>query len=137
MSEVSAKELISEYVRSYTGEADQFAFKPWQEERISPAELRSQVEAAFEQHGYWDTYGEFAMGGGPVVRIEPVKAHDNVFYLVTADHGISITGQYTSYEEGMAALAVLGHLVWHLSQTGVAKGLVWTPKPLPWPPGPR
>lgn len=80
------------------------------------------------------------MGGGPIVRLEPVTKDDQVTYLVTAEHGLAFSGEYDSYGEAMGALAIFGSLVWHLwhlSHTPAIRGLVWRPKPLPWPPGPR
>jgi hypothetical protein len=133
---MGANEPISEYIQEKT-EPNRFCFKPWQESPISTDELRAQVEAAIQQHGYWDTYGEFAMAGGPFVRIELVTTGEKVTYLVTAENGVKISGEYGSYEEGMTALSALAHLAWDLAHTQIVRGLVWTPKPLPWPPGPR
>jgi hypothetical protein len=136
MALMATREVISEYIQT-RARPDTFCSKPWQASPISPGALRAQVEAAFRQHGYWDTYGEFAMGGGPFVRIERIRTEEQVTYLVTAESVVKISAEYGSYEEGMTALSALAYLVWDLAHTQIVRGHVARPKPLPWPPGPR
>jgi hypothetical protein len=52
------------------------------------------------------------MAGGPIVRIEQVATGEKVTFLVTAESGLKITGEYGSYAEGMTALSALARLVW-------------------------
>ncbi len=116
---------------------DQFRFKPWQPERISPLALLDQIEEAIEQHGYWDTYGEFRMAAGPIVRIEPVDAETGRTYVASADWGVTIRGEYETLDQALGALSVFALLVWDMDMAGFGDGLVWHPVDLPWPPGPR
>jgi hypothetical protein len=116
---------------------DQFRLIPWQATRITPQEFRDQIEQAFRQHGYWDTYGEMAMGGGPIVRIEPMEGTGGKSYRASAEFGVTISAEAESLDQALELLSVFASLVWDLAASGL-EGVVWHPgRPLPWPPGPR
>jgi hypothetical protein len=118
-------------------DSERFRHKPWQEERITREALLAQIERSFQQHDYWDTYGELRMAAGPIVRIEPVDGDPDRTYVVSADFGIMVRGEYETLDQALAMLSVFASLVWDLAVAGGSVGLVWHPGPLPWPPGPR
>lgn len=129
--------MILAYVDEAT-DGDEFRFKPWQGEVITPEAFSAQIAEAFAQHGYWDTYGELRMGGGPIVRLEPLSDSPAGGYRVTAEAGVKITGEFKTLDRSLEVLSVLASLVWDLEEAGVSMGSVErSPRELPWPPGPR
>jgi len=117
---------------------DQFRQKPWQEDQISPSALKRQIERAIEQHGCWDTYGELRMGAGPVVRIEPVDGDTERSYLVNAEYGVAISGEFQTLDQALGWLSSFARFVWDLgTKMGTREGLIWRAIDLPWPPRPR
>ena len=92
-----------------------FTFQPWDTHGMTTQEVVAHVQSELNANGSWSAYGEMAMGGGMVARIDLVAHDGEPAFRATGGDIIATSASYRSLDRALDMVALFARLGWEMT----------------------
>jgi hypothetical protein len=110
------KERLRPFERHLADGADKhaFTFRPWDTYGMNDQELVSHVQSELDSNGQWTAYGEMAMGGGMVARIDLVTVNGEQAFRAIGGDLMTTSATYRTLDRALDMVALFAQLGWEM-----------------------